>query len=80
MKIQEALNKILDKVDLKEEEMISVMTQIMEGQAKDSQLGSFLTALRIKGESIEEIAGAAIVMRDKAEKVKVATTAPIVDT
>ena len=80
MKIQEALNKVLDKVDLKEEEMISVMTQIMEGQAKDSQLGSFLTALRIKGESIEEIAGAAIVMRDKAEKVKVATTAPIVDT
>ena len=80
MTIQEALNKVLDKVDLKEEEMISVMTQIMEGQAKDSQLGSFLTALRIKGESIEEIAGAAIVMRDKAEKVKVATTAPIVDT
>ena len=80
MKIQKALNKVLDKLDLKEDEMISVMTQIMEGQIKDSQLGSLLTALSIKGESIEEIAGAAIVMRDKSENINVSRTETIVDT
>jgi anthranilate phosphoribosyltransferase len=80
MKIQNALKKVLDKVDLKEEEMVSIMTQIMEGQIKDSQLGSLLTALRIKGESIEEIAGAVIVMRDKSENINVSRTETIVDT
>ena len=80
MKIQNALKKVLDKVDLKEEEMVSIMTQIMEGQVKDSQLGSLLTALRIKGESIEEISGAAIVMRDKSENINVSRTETIVDT
>jgi len=80
MIIQEALNKVLNKLDLKEAEMVSVMTQIMDGEVEDSQLGSFLTALRMKGESIEEIAGAAIVMRDKAEKISVERTVPIVDT
>ena len=80
MKIQNALKKVLDKVDLKEVEMVSIMTQIMEGQVKDSQLGSLLTALRIKGESIEEIAGAAIVMRDKSENVNVSRIETIVDT
>ena len=80
MKIQNALKKVLDKVDLKEEEMVSIMTQIMEGQVKDSQLGSLLTALRIKGESIEEIAGAVTVMRDKSENINVSRTETIVDT
>ena len=80
MKIQNALKKVLDKVDLKEVEMVSIMTQIMEGQIKDSQLGSLLTALSIKGESIEEIAGAAIVMRDKSENINVSRTETIVDT
>jgi len=47
MKIQNALKKVLDKVDLKEVEMVSIMTQIMEGQVKDSQLGSLLTALSL---------------------------------
>ena len=82
MKIQEALIKVIDKVDLQKEEMVSVMTQVMEGQIENSLLGAFLTALRIKGESIDEIFGAALVMRDKATKVKVKveTTAPILDT
>ncbi len=79
MSIQEALKKIIDKLDLKEEEMIMVMTQIMEGKVEDSQLGAFLTALRIKGETVEEITGAARVMRDKAEKIKVFKK-PIIDT
>ena len=79
MTIHEALIKVLDKVDLKKEEMVSVMTQVMEGEVKDSQLGAFLTALRMKGESTTEIVGAALVMRDKAELLKV-TADPIVDT
>tara|TARA_B100002003_G_C14058243_1_gene509517 strand:+ start:89 stop:1102 length:1014 start_codon:yes stop_codon:yes gene_type:complete len=79
MNIQEALNKVIGKVDLTEEEMILVMTQIMEGHVGSSQLGAFLTALRMKGESVSEIVGAARVMRDKAERLKV-TADPIVDT
>ena len=79
MTIQEALKKVLDKLNLKEEEMILVMTQVMEGKVEDSQLGAFLTALRMKGETIEEITGAAKVMRDKAEKIKVSKD-PIIDT
>ena len=79
MTIQEALKKVLDKLNLKEEEMILVMTQVMEGKVEDSQLGAFLTALRMKGETVEEITGAAKVMRDKAEKIKVSQN-PIIDT
>lgn len=79
MTIQEALKKVLDKLNLKEEEMILVMTQVMEGKVEDSQLGAFLTALRMKGETVEEITGAAKVMRDKAEKIKVSKD-PIIDT
>ena len=79
MTIQEALKKILDKVDLKEGEMISVMTQIMEGKVEDSQLGAFLSALRMKGETVKEITGAVRVMRDKAETIKVSRN-PIIDT
>ena len=79
MTIQEALKKVLDKLNLKEEEMILVMTQVMEGKVEDSQLGAFLTALRMKGETVEEITGAARVMRDKAEKINVSKN-PIIDT
>ncbi|MDG1847727.1 MAG: anthranilate phosphoribosyltransferase [Candidatus Marinimicrobia bacterium] len=71
MRIQEALIKIIDKRDLEKDEMISVMTQIMEGQAERSLLAAFLTALRVKGESMEEILGAAIVMRGKSEKINI---------
>jgi anthranilate phosphoribosyltransferase len=46
------------------------MKEIMEGKATDAQIGSFLTALRIKGETVEEITGAARIMRDKAAKIK----------
>jgi anthranilate phosphoribosyltransferase len=46
------------------------MKEIMEGRATDAQIGSFLTALRIKGETVDEITGAARIMRDKAAKIK----------
>ncbi len=79
MKIQEALGKVIDGIDLTEAEMISVMNQIMEGAVEDSQLAAFLTALSKKGESVSEIVGAARVMRQKAETLNVSSE-NIVDT
>ncbi len=79
MTIKEAINKVIEGENLAEDEMISVMNQIMTGQASDAQIGSLLTALRIKGETVEEITGAARVMRDKALKVNPGK-GPVVDT
>jgi anthranilate phosphoribosyltransferase len=66
--IQEAIKKLISPVDLTEEEVIKTMNSIMEGNATPAQIGSFITALRIKGETVEEITGCAKVMRDKAER------------
>ena len=52
--------------DLSRGEMTDVMNQIMSGEATDAQIGAFLIALRVKGECVDEIAGAASVMREKA--------------
>lgn len=68
--IKEAINLLVGGIGLSEFEMAECMTEIMEGRATDSQIGSFLTALRIKGETVEEITGAARIMRDKAAKIK----------
>lgn len=67
--IKEAINLTIQNISLSESEMAEVMSEIMEGKATDSQIGSFLTALRIKGETIDEITGAARIMRDKAYKI-----------
>ncbi len=66
MKAQDILHKVVDGHDLTEDEMVSIMTLIMEGKVDRSLLGAFLTALRMKGETVEEISGAAKVMREKA--------------
>ncbi|MFK5950354.1 MAG: anthranilate phosphoribosyltransferase [Methylococcales bacterium] len=71
MKIQQALNKILDRQDLTSSEMRDVMNIIMTGGATDAQIAGFLIALRCKGETVEEIAAAASVMRELASKVTV---------
>lgn len=67
--IKEAISFVIQNISLSEAEMAECMTEIMEGRAADSQIGAFLTALRIKGETIEEITGAARVMRDKATRI-----------
>jgi anthranilate phosphoribosyltransferase len=67
--IKEAINLIIQNISLSESEMAECMTEIMEGKATDAQIAAFLTALRIKGETIEEITGAAKVMRQKATKI-----------
>lgn len=67
--IKEAISIIIQNISLSESEMAKCMTEIMEGRATDAQIGAFLTALRIKGETVEEIAGAARIMREKAFKI-----------
>jgi len=79
MHIQQALQTLLNKQDLSTEQMREVMRQIMSGQATDAQIGGFLIALRCKGETIDEIAAAAEVMRELAEKVEI-TGEHVIDT
>ncbi|MFQ6040546.1 MAG: anthranilate phosphoribosyltransferase [Candidatus Poribacteria bacterium] len=74
--IQEAIQKVVNGEDLTEQEAIGVMNIIMNGEATDAQIASFITALRLKGETIEEITGCARVMREKATKIQ--TTHPLV--
>ena len=69
--IKEAISKIVKNQDLTESEMIEVMNEIMTGAASPGQIGAFITALRIKGETVDEITGAARVMREKATKIDV---------
>jgi len=63
--IKEAIQLTVDGKDLSEDQMIETMTEIMEGNATDAQIAALLTALRIKGETVDEITGAARVMREK---------------
>ncbi len=70
MTAQKYLHKVVEGCDLSENEMVEIMTLIMEGKVDRTLLGAFLTALSIKGESVEEISGAAKVMRKKAETLK----------
>ncbi len=69
--IKEAIQKLIDKIDLTAEETEDAFTEIMEGNASPSQIAAFLTALRMKGETIEEITNAARVMRAKSIKIDV---------
>ena len=71
MNIREAIEKLVNRIDLSEAETIDVMNQIMTGEASPLQVAAFLTALRMKGESVGEITGAARVMREKAHRVNV---------
>jgi anthranilate phosphoribosyltransferase len=71
MNIQEALAVVVDGKDLTQDQMADVMREVMSGETTDAQIGGFLVGLRVKGESIEEIAGAAQVMRDMATPVDV---------
>jgi anthranilate phosphoribosyltransferase len=79
MQIQQALQKLLNKQSLTADEMRIIMRQIMSGNATDAQIAGFLIALRCKGETIDEIAAAAEVMRELASKVEV-TGHHIIDT
>ena len=77
--IQEAIRDLIVGADLGRAKMRAVMEQIMSGQATDAQIGAFLVALRIKGETIDEIAGGAEVMREKATPI-VTVRPEVIDT
>ncbi len=68
--IKEAIAKVVERVDLKEEEMTEIMEEMMDGVATPSQVGALLAGLRMKGETVAEITGAARVMRGRATKIK----------
>ena len=67
--IKEAIGKVVTGVDLSEQEMIAAMNEIMSGDATPAQIGAFITGLRMKGETVDEITGAARVMREKATRI-----------
>lgn len=67
--IKDAIRKVVDGKDLCEAEAVETMTKIMNGEATPAQVASFVTALRLKGETVEEITGFVRVMREKSVRV-----------
>ena len=72
MNIKQALHHLADGHSLTRDEMRGVMTEVMTGAATPAQIGALLIALRIRGETIDEIVGAAEVMRSLVTRVQVA--------
>ncbi len=69
--IKEAITKVISRTNLTESEAEAVMREIMQGEATDAQIASYITALRMKGETVEEITGSARVMREKAVPIRI---------
>jgi anthranilate phosphoribosyltransferase len=69
--IRTAIAKVVERENLSEQEITRVMEGVMEGGATSAQIAAFLVGLRMKGETVEEIAGAARVMREKAVRIQV---------
>ena len=67
--IKEAIAKLIDGIDLKQGEARSVMEEIMTDQATAAQISAYLVAMRLKGETIDEITGSAEIMRQHATKI-----------
>ena len=79
MNMPEAIAAVIAGTDLQKSEMNDVMRLIMTGEATDAQIGGFLVGLRVKGETVDEITGAAEIMRELATHVEVDPTG-LVDT
>ncbi len=80
MKPQEALARVIEHREIFHDEMLSLMRQIMTGEMSPVMIAAFITGLRVKKETIGEIAAAAMVMREFATKVPVRETSRLVDT
>ena len=78
--ITDLIQKMIDRVDLTEQEARAAMDEIMTGQSTDAQIGAFLTALRMKGETAQELVGFARVMRERAEPLWNGEAMPVLDT
>ncbi len=79
MEMSQAINQVLTHKDLSSEEMTQVMRTIMTGGATPAQIGGFLIGLRMKGETVTEIAAAAAVMRELASGVNIGDLSHTVD-
>jgi anthranilate phosphoribosyltransferase len=79
MDIKSALNKIAQRQDLTGEEMRGVMSIIMDGGATPAQIGAFLMGMRVKGETVGEIAAAVSILREKMVPVEVAEPEGTID-
>ena len=79
MDVRAAIAAVVDRQNLSNGDMIAVMREIMSGKATDAQIAGFLVAMRLKGETIEEIAGAVQVMRELVVPVKI-NVSNLVDT
>ena len=64
--IKEAIAKVVERIDLEEDEMSEIVEQMMNAEVTPGQISSLLVALRMKGEAVSEITGAARVMLEKA--------------
>lgn len=80
MMFKDVLNQLLAGNDLSHAQMLTVMQQVMGGELNEAQIAAFLIALRVKGETVDEIAAAATVMRQLSTKVTINDTAHLVDT
>ena len=78
--IAKAIFKLVEGLNLSEQEMIAAFSEIMEGKATPAQIASFITALRMKGETVDEITGAAKTMREMASRILVSGTGDLIDT
>lgn len=78
--IREAVGKLAEGLNLSFEEAREAMSEIMSGEATDAQIGSFLTALRMKGETIDEISALASAMREHCHRINPRVAGRLVDT
>jgi anthranilate phosphoribosyltransferase len=80
MVFKDVLSQLLERQDLTQDTMLAVMHQVMSGELTPAQIAAFLIALRAKGETVDEIAAAAMVMRDLSTKVAIQDTEHLIDT
>lgn len=80
MELKDAIARVIGRRDLGEEEIAAVMGRIMDGEATPAQIGALLVALRMKGETPEELAGAARAMRARAAAIRCPEPERAVDT
>ena len=71
MNIQEGIKQVTSNQDLEQNEMFAITTQILEGSVTDAQIGAFIIALSMKGETVDEVLGAVNAMRQLSTKVTV---------
>lgn len=80
MVFKDVLSQLLERQDLTQDTMLAVMRQVMSGELTPAQISALLVALRAKGETVDEIAAAAMVMRELSTKVAIQDTEHLIDT